>query len=93
MESASSDGEHQTNSPEQSMGRLTPGTEETVNTWQSTGVFPYPELNVQHHPQVDDLSMSEMQLIHHISSLSNALITKGVSELTIWTYLTPRQVT
>ncbi|TKA75589.1 hypothetical protein B0A55_06355 [Friedmanniomyces simplex] len=85
MENVGSDTEGQ-GSPEQPSVVLTPGSESRIDLWQQTGSFPYPELQVFPPPQTHDYSKNELRLIHHLSSISNDLLLKGTSHLTVWTH-------
>ncbi|KAK5707824.1 hypothetical protein LTR97_000362 [Elasticomyces elasticus] len=72
-------------SPEQPSMLLTPGSESRIDLWQQTGSFPYPDLQVFPPPQTHEYSKNELRLIHHLSSISNDLLLKGTSHLTVWT--------
>lgn len=89
MENLSSDSESQP-SPEQPPVLLTPDSESRVEIWQQTGGFPYPELHVFPQPQTHEYSKNELRLIEHLSSISNELLFKGTSGLTIWTQKLPK---
>ncbi|KAK3643955.1 hypothetical protein LTR56_006745 [Elasticomyces elasticus] len=84
MENVGSDTEGQ-GSPEQPSMLLTPGSESRIDLWQQTGSFPYPDLQVFPPPQTHEYSKNELRLIHHLSSISNDLLLKGTSHLTVWT--------
>ncbi|CAK4030053.1 related to UPC2 Regulatory involved in control of sterol uptake [Lecanosticta acicola] len=84
METVGADAEGQS-SPEQPSLVFTPGTESRIDLWQQTGSFPYPNLQVFPPPQTHEYSKNELRLIHHISSISNDLVVKGTTNLTIWT--------
>jgi hypothetical protein len=89
MENLGSESELQ-QSPEQSAVALTPGTESRIEQWQQTGSFPYPELQVFPPPPTHEYSKNELRLIHHLSSISNELLLKGSTALTIWTQKMPK---
>lgn len=89
METVGSDTESQ-HSPEQPSLVLTPGTEQRIDLWQQTGSFPYPDLHVFPPPQTHEYSKTELRLIHHLSSISNDLLLKGTTNLTIWTTKMPK---
>jgi hypothetical protein len=89
MENVESDTEGQ-QSPEQSPLVFTDGAESQIEQWAQTGIFPFPGLQVFPPPQVQDFSMVELRLIHHICSISNDLGLKGVSNLTLWTRKMPK---
>lgn len=89
MESVGSDAEG-ASSPEQPSLVFTPSTESRIDLWQQTGSFPYPSLQVFPPPQTHEYSKNELRLIHHLSSISNDLMLKGTSNLTIWTQKVPK---
>lgn len=77
-------------SPEQTTVALTPRSESRVESWEQTGAFPYPDLQVFPLPQTQEYSRDELRLIHHLSSLCNNLMMKGTTNLTIWTAQMPK---
>lgn len=89
MESVGSDTESQ-HSPEQPSISFSPGTESRIEQWQATGTYPYPELQVFPPPPTGEYSRNELRLIHHLSTVANALRLKGTSNLTIWTEKVPK---
>ncbi|KAH9828227.1 Sterol uptake control protein 2 [Teratosphaeria destructans] len=89
METMGSDTESQ-HSPEQQSIALTPGTEQRLDDWAQTGSFPYPELGVYPFPQAQELSRNDLRLIHHLSSVSNDLLLKGITNLSVWTQKMPK---
>lgn len=89
MENVGSDTESQA-SPEQSSITLTPGTESRVENWQQSGVFPYPDLQVYPSPRTQEYSKNELRLIHCLSTISNDLLLRGTTNLTIWTQKMPK---
>ncbi|KAF7194031.1 Sterol uptake control protein 2 [Pseudocercospora fuligena] len=89
MENVGSDSEGQS-SPEQPNISFSPGTESRIDLWQQTGSFPYPGLQVFPPPQTHEYSKNELRLIHHLSAISNDLMAKGTSNLTIWTAKIPK---
>lgn len=89
MESIESETEGQ-GSPEGSGVSLTPGSENRVAQWQQTGGFPYPDLQVSPAPLPQQYTRDELRLMHHLSAISNDLMVKGTSNLTVWTEKMPR---
>lgn len=90
MESVDSDEAEGQSSPEQPSILLTPGSERRIDDWQQSGGFPYPGLQIFSPPQMQDYSKNDLRLIHHLSGLSNELMCKGTSGLTIWTQKMPK---
>ncbi|GAB7355101.1 hypothetical protein MBLNU459_g5682t1 [Dothideomycetes sp. NU459] len=77
-------------SPEQVSLPTTPDMEQSLDMWQQTGTFPYPELQVFPTPRPHDHSRTELLLIHRLSSLSRSLLVNGTSDLTVWASKVPR---
>lgn len=89
MENIGSDSDSQP-SPEQPPVALTPGSETRIDIWQQTGSFPYPDLQVFPTPETHEYSKNELRLIHHLSSISNDLLLKGSTNITIWAQMMPK---
>ncbi len=89
MENIGSDSESQ-HSPEQSTVMLTPGSENRVDVWQQSGNYPFPDLQVFPAPQAQEYSKNELRLIHHLSAISNELLLKGSTSLTMWSQKMPK---
>jgi hypothetical protein len=90
LENTGSDTESAQHSPEQHALSFSPSTESKIEQWQSTGSFPYPDLQVFPPPPTQEYSKNELRLIHHLTSVSNELRSKGVSNLTTWTEKVPK---
>lgn len=89
MENVGSDAEGRS-SPEQTPLSFSPDTESRIDLWQQTGSFPYPALQVFPPPQTHEYSKNDLRLIHHLSAISNDLMLKGTTNLTIWTQKVPK---
>ena len=89
MENIGSDSDSQP-SPEQPPVVLTPRSENQIDIWQQTGSFPYPDLQVFSPPETHEYSKNELRLIHHLSSISNKLLLKGSTNMTIWAQMMPK---
>lgn len=76
--------------PQQPNLLWTPEIEATINIWQSTGEFPFPELNVYPQPQWRNYSKTDLRLIHHLSSISNEMFRGRTSKLTVWAENMPK---
>ncbi|OJD34563.1 ubiquitin carboxyl-terminal hydrolase 2 [Diplodia corticola] len=76
--------------PQQPNLLWTPEIEATINIWQSTGEFPFPELNVYPQPQWRGYSKTDLRLIHHLSSISNEMFRGRTSKLTVWAENMPK---
>lgn len=77
-------------SPQQPNLLWTPEIEATIELWQQTGDFPFPELRVYPLPQWRAYSKIDLRLIHHLSSISNEMFRSRTSKLTVWTDLMPK---
>lgn len=89
LENVGSDTEGQS-SPEQPCVLLTPSSESRLEQWQQTGGFPYPDLQVFPPPPTQEYSKNDLRLIHHLSTISNDLMLKGTSNMTVWTQKIPK---
>lgn len=89
METIGTEGDGE-QSPEQSAVVLTPNSESGVDLWQQTGCFPYPDLHVFPPPPIHEYTKNELRLIHHLSTVSNDLLSKGTPGLTLWTEKIPK---
>lgn len=47
----------------------TPKVEAEVNAWDSTGIYPFPELGLSTHQYFLGLNKTERRLVHHVSSI------------------------
>lgn len=77
-------------SPEQTSMPSTPDLEQSIDVWQQTGTFPYPELQVFPTPRPHDYTRTELLLIHRVSTLSCSLLVNGTTDMTIWTARVPK---
>ncbi|KAF2011140.1 hypothetical protein BU24DRAFT_355344 [Aaosphaeria arxii CBS 175.79] len=62
----------------------------TVELWQQTGEFPFPELRVYPEPHWRAYPKTDLRLIHHLSSITNEMFRNRTSSLTVWTDLMPK---
>lgn len=62
----------------------TPGIETEIDTWQRSGIFPFPELGLSTHHQFSVLSRDDLRLIHHLSAIYRELQRKGLLQCTAW---------
>lgn len=69
---------------------FTPRTESQIDSWQQTGSFPYPNLNILPPPRAHDYNDVDLRLIHHLSSTSNQLLMMGITNMTTWTQKMPQ---
>jgi hypothetical protein len=67
----------------------TPEIERAVNLWQSTGQFPFPELEIHPVPLVNQMSRDEIRLLHHVCATLNELKQSRTSKLAVWTDIMP----
>ena len=67
----------------------TPEIERVVETWRQTGKFPFPEMHIYSQPLPQNLSMTDLRLIHHVCSVSVQMQTEGSSKYAIWTQKIP----
>jgi len=79
-------------SPQQPNLLWTPEIETTIEVWRQTGEFPFPNLRVYPQPQWRALTSTDLRLIHHLSSISNEMISNSSSNSTLWTDMMPKYV-
>jgi hypothetical protein len=89
MENFGSDSEGQ-QSPEQPAVMLTPNSESRVDLWQQSGNYPFPDLQVFPPPPAHDYTRNDLRLIHHLANMSNDLLLKGSTGLTMWSQKMPK---
>ncbi|KAF2843736.1 hypothetical protein M501DRAFT_925839 [Patellaria atrata CBS 101060] len=68
----------------------TPEIERSIDRWQQTGEFPFPELVVYPQPHWQSYQKTDLRLIHNLASISNGMIRSKTSRLTIWTDCLPK---
>ncbi|KIV99743.1 hypothetical protein, variant [Verruconis gallopava] len=68
----------------------TPDVSRAVDQWQSTGQFPFPDLQIYPQPQWQSLARDDLRLIYHLLSVCSEMVQSRTSKLTIWTELLPR---
>jgi hypothetical protein len=71
----------------------TPEISRAVDQWQTTGQFPFPDLQIYPQPQWHTLERIDLRLIYHVSSVCSEMLQSRTSKLTIWTEVLPRFVT
>lgn len=70
----------------------TPEIEAAVESWQQTGKFPFPELEIVPQPQWHTYSKTDLRLVHHLATITSEMYRYGTSHLTTWTEFMPRCV-
>ena len=68
----------------------TPRIESEIETWQRTGVFPFPEMDLQSSQHFRGLSPIELRLIHHLSSIYKDMRLADFVQCTLWVQQVPR---
>lgn len=63
----------------------TPQIEASIAEWQSTGVFPFPSLNLYPAPMPHMYSVEDLRLIYHVASLWHQLAAIDANNFTLWT--------
>lgn len=63
---------------------MTPEIEADIESWQFTGIPPFPELSQSSLHDWYRYSKTELRLIHHIAGLSIDFYRRGLSETTVW---------
>lgn len=67
----------------------TPEIEAEIESWQQTGIFPFPDLYIYPAPAPQYFSFEDLRLIHHVASVSSELGNSDASHFTIWTRQMP----
>ncbi|KAL1882984.1 hypothetical protein VTK73DRAFT_506 [Phialemonium thermophilum] len=67
----------------------TPEIEAAINQWRTTGVFPFPSLDINPAPSPQLLTLEEMRLIYHVASISHQLEIINANGFTLWTRQIP----
>lgn len=68
----------------------TPRIESEIETWQRTGVFPFPEMDLQSSQHFCGLSPIDLRLIHHLSSMYRDMRLADFVQCTLWVQQIPR---
>ncbi|KAL9066250.1 MAG: hypothetical protein Q9157_007211 [Trypethelium eluteriae] len=76
--------------PQQPNLMWTPDIEHSVDVWQQTGRFPFPELQIYPQPHWTAFSRDDLRLLYHLSQISNDMIASKSSKLTLWVEYMPR---
>jgi hypothetical protein len=75
--------------PEKADLLWTPEIEATIERWQQTGTFPFPDLYICPAPAPQFFSFEDLRLIHHVASVSSELGRSDANGFTIWTQKIP----
>lgn len=68
----------------------TPAIEHEVKTWQATGIFPFVQIKLQSCGHFRDLSLIDLRLIHHLSSIYRDMQPANLGNCTLWIEEIPR---
>jgi hypothetical protein len=79
--------EDRATSPDKPDLMWTPEIEATIEQWQRTGMFPFP--NIYPAPSPHLLSIEELRLIHHVASISHHMESINANGFTLWTRQIP----
>jgi hypothetical protein len=71
---------------------MTPQVLQELDRWRETGVYPFPNLGLEHHPSPSRYSPTDLRLIHHISSIASQMQAVEPSNSAIWTKRVPMYV-
>lgn len=69
-----------------------PGIKRDIEVWRRTEQFPFPEMHLEPQPAVQNYSLTDLRLMHHISSVSRDMQLRGSSTFVIWTDKIPTYV-
>lgn len=62
-----------------------PAIKRDIETWRRTEQFPFPEMHLEPQPLVQNYSLTDLRLMHHIASVSRDMQLRGSSSFVIWT--------
>ena len=66
-----------------------PEIEHVVGAWQRTGIFPFPEMNLQSFQHFQGLSQIDLRLVHHVSSIYRDMRRKDFVQCSLWVQKLP----
>lgn len=69
-----------------------PAIKRDIETWRRTEQFPFPEMHLEPQPSVQNYSLTDLRLMHHIASVSRDMQLRGSSSFVIWTDKIPTYV-
>ncbi|RYP07775.1 hypothetical protein DL765_009019 [Monosporascus sp. GIB2] len=67
----------------------TPEVEATIEQWQRTGIFPFPNLGIFPAPAPQYYSLEDLRLILHVASICNEMNAIDANGFTLWTRQIP----
>ena len=67
----------------------TPEIERVIEAWRQTDRFPFPEMQLYPQPLAQNLSVTDLRLIHHVCSVSIQMQAEGSTKFAIWTQRIP----
>lgn len=70
----------------------TPEIENTIDLWQQTGNFPFPDLQLYPQPQWSSLSRVDLRLIYNVAQMCSESIRDATSKVIVWADLMPKSV-
>ena len=80
----------QTRTPREPNLLWTQRIEREIDSWQRTGVFPFPELNLKSMQQLRGFSVIDLRLIYHLSSIYRDVRLADFVQSTLWVQQIPR---
>lgn len=80
----------QTRTPREPNLLWTQRIEHEIDSWQRTGVFPFPELNLKSIQHLRGFSVIDLRLIYHLSSIYRDVRLADFIQSTLWVQQIPR---
>ena len=68
----------------------TPEIEHAIENWQRTGIFPFPELNLQSIQHFRGFSPIDLRLIYHLSNIYRDMRLADFVQCTLWVQQIPK---
>ncbi|KAL8738799.1 MAG: hypothetical protein Q9181_000477 [Wetmoreana brouardii] len=67
----------------------TPSIEAAIEHWHRTGIFPFPHMGVHSGHQFQGLSLVDLRLTYHLSSIHQDMQRVGLADCTVWVQQLP----
>ena len=64
--------------------------ERELENWRTTGMFPFPEMNLHYPQQFQCLTRIELRLIHHLCTIYREMRLADFGGCTLWVQEIPR---
>ncbi|KAI9834010.1 MAG: hypothetical protein M1826_005915 [Phylliscum demangeonii] len=62
-----------------------PAIKKEIDSWRRTEQFPFPEMQVEPQPMVQNYSITDLRLMHHLCSITRDMQLRGTAPFVVWT--------